>query len=228
MLGENDIELLATSIKIYSQDGEYTATHEFTDHLDAAHREEHITCSDHTTSNCSNNPALNIENKQMEQPTHETEGSLKTKIVENMDEAEWCTCASLSDSDLSTPDSATLKTAILPPVYNVETKLCKAIIKCINIDKDIKELDTLRKYLKTQKLQKHDKQYNEDMKKYRQLLAKVKRKIVFILQKSITEYEKVFFATTGRMPSKDEEIWVALVGKKNYASNLLQMWEEDI
>ena len=66
------------------------------------------------------------------------------------------------------------------------------------------------------------------MKKYRQLLAKVKRKIVFIHsehQKSITEYEKVFFATTGRMPSKDEEIWVALVGK-NYASNLLQMWEK--
>ena len=76
---QNGIELPATSIKIYSQDGEYTATHEFTDHLDAAHREEHITCSDHTTSSGSNNPALNIENKQTEQPTHETEaGSLKT------------------------------------------------------------------------------------------------------------------------------------------------------
>ena len=137
------------------------------------------------------------------------------------------------DAEQPTPDSETLNADILPPVQNVETKLFKAIIKCIKYDNDVKALDTLRKWIKTQKLLKHNKQYNENMKHYRVLPAKVKRKIVLQLsehQKSITNYEKDYFAKTGRTCSKDEEIWMTLIRKKNYASNLLQnqFTEEDI
>ena len=80
------------------------------------------------------------------------------------------------------------------------------------------------------KHQKHDKQFYGDVKYYRQLLAKVKRNIVLIHsehQKAINKYEKDYFAKTGRIPSKDEEIWLTLV-RMNYASKLLQMWDKDI
>mgnify|MGYP003419885970 CR=1 FL=1 len=70
-----------------------------------------------------------------------------------------------------------------------------------------------------------------DVKHYKQLLARVKRNIILIhseYQKAINRYEKDYFTKTGRIPSKDEEIWLSLVRKKNYASKLLQMWDEDI
>ena len=160
-----------------------------------------------------------------EVPQAETE-AVKNKIVEDMNVA-----GSHTDFSFSSDTIMTTSHSILPPAYSIETKLCKALIKCTGYNKDIKELDELRKCLKMKKQQKHDKQLYGDVKYYRHLLVKVKRSNVLIHsehQKAINKYEKGSFAKTGRIPSKDEEIWLTLVRTKNYASKLLQMWDEDI
>ena len=66
---QNKIEIPATSIKVYSQEGDYTSTQEFLHHIGTPLTEPcQDNCSDHTISNESSGLTLCIENMQQSTP----------------------------------------------------------------------------------------------------------------------------------------------------------------
>ena len=93
-----------------------------------------------------------------------------------------------------------------------EIKLGKAIANCIEVTKEVQQLDTLRKDLKILK-HSHLPQDNEDYQKYRCLLSKLKAKVTALYREhcmSLKKHEKEFYMTHGRYMTMD----VSLTQKK--------------
>ena len=239
---EAKLELPTATLKVYSPDGEFLLAYECTSTEDSSTHIPGGLCAAETEMPESGNSNLDAEETEIQQCSEATALNVtankylqtEKEDIEQQNKNESVCPENITEHRKSVIKHDELK-IICTEVQSgtMETKLCISIAKCIGDTPEVKQLDILRKSLK---IKQHN---NEQLPKsslhtYKELMGQVKIQIKLqknTLQQAITELKKQYVSSRGCLPTDSQDSppeWTDLLRRRNYAFQLLQLWNDKL